>query len=601
MSTQTNLVAAAMPPTPQQQAFLASVAARLDECAHGQTGALVDDAATTLGVSRQTVQAWLKPHRHTDRKRRSDAGSTCLTLAEAHMVSAVIMEGTRMNGKRIVALKDAVAWLRANGHVIGGRIIDGETGEIGLLSESAIGRALEGYGLHPRQLLAPTPHQPLQSAHPNHTWQVDASVCVVFYLPNGGTGICDVKQAVHYKNKPDNLKAIEQFRVIRYVGTDHFSGAVRVKYYPHSESGEHTVRFLAWMMAPKGNRADPFHGAPLQVMVDPGATSAGLVKQFCRRMDVKLIVNQPGNPRAKGQVEQANNLWETRFESGLRFQQQRVKHFDDLNALADMFQLHFNATATHSRHGAARFAKWLEITAQQLRITADEATLLALATRAPTTCTVRGDLAIRFMGRLFDVKAVPGVRIRAKLLVHWHPFISETAMAVFTGEDGRETHLPLPEIALNSAGFQERAPVIGEDFKSLPDTDVDTNRKLLQQVASGTDSQKSALAARRAKGYVPFDGALNPFKAAEEAPAIAFLPRAGTPLDVATPEIVSRVLTVTDAALRLADELGDAWQPDYFAWLQKRYPGGIGEDQLDRLAAQLSGNGLDEVRDVKAG
>lgn len=591
-----------MPPTPQQQAMLAGFATRLETARHGERAAILGEAQAALGVSSQTAYRWLAPHRLGDRKRRADAGVTAVTLAEAQQVAAVIAAGPRMNGKRIVSLTDAVAWLRANGRVIGGRVIDDETGEVGQLSDTAISRALRSYRLHPGQLDAPTPHQPLSSPHPNHTWQVDASVCVVYYLPAGGVGLCDLKAAVHYKNKPENLKAIETFRVIRYVATDHYSGTLRVRYYPHSESGEHTVRFLAWLMAPKANPADPFHGAPLQVMVDPGATSAGLVKQFCRRLGITLIVNKPGNPRAKGQVEQGNNLWETKFESGLRFQQQRVRDFDDLNALADRFQLHFNATAIHTRHGKARFALWLTIAPAQLRITAPAATLLQLATREPATCTVRGDLAIRFMGRLFDVKAVPGVAVRGKLKVHWHPFIEQTAMAVFSDEDGRETHLPLPEITLNAAGFQTRAAEIGSEFKAMPDTAQDTNRKTLQRLMTGETTQESALAARRKKGFVPFDGALNPFAEAESAPAIPFLPRAGTPLAIEAPTVASRVISVTEAALRLADEMGEAWRADYFDWLQKRHPQGIGEDQLARLAAQWQGrDGETGARDVAAG
>ncbi|WP_054772764.1 hypothetical protein [Methylogaea oryzae] len=50
------------------------------------------------------------------------------------------------------------------------------------------------------------------------------------------------------------MQAIELFRVIRYVITDHCTNLTRWRYYPHSESGEHTVRFLAWAMRPRRTR-----------------------------------------------------------------------------------------------------------------------------------------------------------------------------------------------------------------------------------------------------------------------------------------------------------------------------------------------------------
>lgn len=591
----------AMPPSPQQQAMLADLAVKLDGCARGERSPIVTEAARTLGISVQTAHRWLAPHRLGSRKQRSDAGRCSISREEVALVATVLANGGRLNGKQNAAISDTAQVLRESGMVKLGHT-DADTGEIVAVSNSTVARALRRHVMHPEQLRMPSPHQTLSSPHPNHTWQVDASVCLVFYLPDGSAGMCALKDAEHYKNKPDNLKAIEQFRVIRYVGTDHTSGVIRVRYYPHAETGEHTVRFLAWLMAPKAARNDPFHGAPLNVMVDPGATSAGLVKQFCRRMAVNLIVNRPGNPRAKGQVEQANNLWENRFEWKLKFQQSRVRDFADLNKLAEMYQLHLNSTEVHSRHQRTRFAKWIEITAEQLRITAPEATLLELATREPKLCTVSGDLTVRFMNRVFRVHQLieHGVTVRGKVAVHWHPFIAGTAMAVIKGADGKETHIPLPEVLRDAHGFPLDAAEINSEFKSLPDTVADRNRKELARLAAGTDKLADALEAQRRKAFEPLGGALNPFAAAERAPVIPFLPRAGTPLEAtAAPVIAARVVSTTRAALVLRERLGDAWRAEFFDWLEKRYPDGIGEDQLDRLAAQWAKNG--EARDVAAG
>lgn len=590
-------------PTPQQHALLADLAVRLEATAHGERSPLIQHAARRLGVSAATVHRWLEAHRDSGRKQRSDAGQLCLTREEAVMVASYLNEGPRGNGKQIVTLVQAVAILRANQRIAAERI-DTATGEIFLLSESAIGRALRHYGLHPSQVRVPVPHQPLSSPHPNWCWQVDASVCVIYYLADGGAGLCELKQAVHYKNKPENLKAIEQFRVIRYVATDHCSGVLRVRYYPHSESGENTVRFLAWLMAPKVSLADPFHGAPKFVMVDPGATSAGLVRRFCTRLGVELIVNKPGNPRAKGQVEQGNNLWEIRFESGLRYVRGKVTDFASLNALADTYQLHLNATAIHSRTQTTRFAKWLEITAEQLRTTAPEAALLALATEAAETPKVSGELTVRFRGRTWSVRAVPGVTVKAKLDVHWYPFLADTAMAVVRDAEGRELHIPLDEVTTNAHGFPSTAATIGVEFKSPPQTVSVTHARELAQHAAGTQTLRDTDKVRKDKDFTPFDGAVNPYLEAETAPALTYLPRAGTPLDVAMPVTASRMLTATRAAMVLRERMGEEWRPEFFDFLQRRHADGISEEALERLAQQWdpeTAETTEEARHAAAG
>lgn len=586
-------------PTPQQHAALAAFAVRLEAAGHGERGAILAEASAALGVSTQTVHRWLAAHRYTGRKQRCDAGQLCLSREDATIVSTYLNETARAHGKQIGTLTQTVKILRANGMIKAERI-DTETGEVCLLSDAAIARALRHYQLHPEQLRQATPHQPLSSPHPNWCWQVDASVCVVYYLPDGGAGLCDLKQAVHYKNKPENLKAIEKFRVIRYVGTDHCSGVLRARYYPHSESGEHTVRFLAWLMAPKADLADPFHGAPNYLMVDPGATSAGLVRRFCDRCEIELIVNKPGNPRAKGQVEQGNNLWETRFESGLRFVRDKITDFASLNALADAYQLHMNAHEIHSRTKTTRFAKWLEITPEQLRITAPEEALLSLATEAAETPTVSGQLTVRFKGREWGVRHVPGVAVKGKVEVLWHPFVADTAMAVARDAEGRELHIPLEEVTYDANGFPSTAATIGVEFKSLPDTLAVTNAKEVARIAAGTETLAETEKVRRGKDYTPFNGAVNPYIEAETTPAVTYLPRAGTPLEAPMPETATRTLTATRAAMVLRERLGEAWQPAFFEFLQQRYAEGISEAALERLAEQWAQSAA-EVRHVAAG
>lgn len=607
--------ATATMPSPEQTRVAIETAARLDAAAHRGRGAIVAEAAARLGVSAQTLHAWMRPHRAATRKRRADYvpreaddAELALTRREADIIAAAIQEARRANNKQMMTLRKAIATLRRDGHIVAAHI-DHDTGEIGAtLSEAAISRAMQRYGVHPDQTGRPSAHQPKRTLHPNHEWQVDASVCVVYYLPGGGTEICETDPSVHYKNKPQNLAAIEAYRVIRYVVTDHTTGVVRWRYYPHSESGAHTVAFLAWAMAPKADRyRDPFHGAPLQIVVDPGATASGTVQRWCDRLGVKLLVTKRKNPRAKGQVEGANNLIELEFESGLRFQRQRVTDFRDLNRLAENYQLWWNATARHSRHGMTRFAAWSRIGAAELRVTEDEATLRALATEAPKTPTVTGDLTVAYKrGDIthWDVRGVPGLSVGDKVQVLWSPLVDAAhgtgigcAMAVTIDADtGRETYHRLRPILRDDWGFRADAPVSGEAHARMPETTAERTQKRLSRLATGAATERDDELARRRKDYRPLAGldsgrGFNPYREAEETPPQQWLPRAGTEHRTAAPRVEPALLDLIAAAERLSRAVraaGRPWGPEQYQWLAARHPGGVPEDRLDGLLAELT-------------
>src|SRR5690606_12990826 len=151
--------------------------------------------------------------------------------------------------------------------------VDLDTGEFTPLCTESIGRALRRYGVHPDQLSQPTPKSHLRSEHPNHVWQIDPSLCVLYYLPTqAGECLQVMDEAKFYKNKPANFRRIEKERVWRYVITDHTSGVIYVQYVLGAESGRNLVdAFIG--AAQKRGPADPFHGIPRAVMVDPGSAN----------------------------------------------------------------------------------------------------------------------------------------------------------------------------------------------------------------------------------------------------------------------------------------------------------------------------------------
>lgn len=54
-------------------------------------------------------------------------------------------------------------------------------------------------------------------------------MCVLYYLDRGGLAVMDKKE--FYKNKPQNVKRIANERVLRYLVTDHYSGAFYLHYF----------------------------------------------------------------------------------------------------------------------------------------------------------------------------------------------------------------------------------------------------------------------------------------------------------------------------------------------------------------------------------
>lgn len=203
------------------------------------------------------------------RKKRRDAGATSVSVDELRMISAYMQESHRNQGKKLAGLEQTLEVLRSNGAVTAARVNE-DTGELEPLSVSAISRALMQHGLHPKQLSQPTPKQRLASKHPNHVWQIDPSLCVLYYLPTQkGKCIQVMEEKEFYKNKPANIRKVEKERVWRYVITDHTSGWIYVHYVLGAESGQNLAEAFINAMQ-KRHPEDPVHGVPLMVMVDPG-------------------------------------------------------------------------------------------------------------------------------------------------------------------------------------------------------------------------------------------------------------------------------------------------------------------------------------------
>jgi hypothetical protein len=579
-------------------ARIEAAAAELLAAQHGTKAAIVARLAEQLAVSPQTAYRRLQAVTSSmrSRKRRNDAGRCAMTREETLKVAALVEETRRLTGSGTMPLDEVVAMARSNGLIDAGRV-DTSTGEFTPVSVSTVRRALRQHHVHPSQLAAPTPAAALSSPHPNWCWQIDASISRQFYLANAGAELMD--KAVFYHGKPKNFERISNRRLWRYITTDHASGDFDLFYVLGSESSTNLLSALIHAMTDCG---EGMHGVPHILMTDPGsAMTAATTRNLCAALGMRLQINQVGNARAKGQVENAHNLVERHFEAGLKLRQPVVS-LEEINTLAQQWLRAFRATRLHTRTRMTRRDGWMRITPEQLVLAPPVEVLRALANTDPKPCTVR-DCRIKFRGARYDVSGIDGLINGEKILVVANALDDSATVRVLREDaDGQPVHVLAPRVVEDDWGFVQGAAQIGTAYKSPRETPADAARKELERLAMDVQSDAEAIAARRAK-RLAFGGRLDPHKHLRDAPVAPALPRAGTPADIQVPAtVVARreepaairpefpPLNPVDAARTLkplVERAGGTWSAELYQRTAERWPGGLPVDQVEAWAAEL--------------
>ena len=564
---------------------------------HGQKESIYRTACEELQISRATLLRKLNETTWRERrKQRSDAGSTSLSREEALVISGTLMESRRNNNKQLYSLGRAVKALRANGMIQAGRV-DAQTGEFYPLSDDAIRRALYAFRLHPDQLLKPTPALELASLHPNHVWELDASICVLYYLKNPNkhgrqardTGLRIMERDTFYKNKPKNLERIVNDRVWSFEIADHTTHWIYAEYRFGGESAQNFLEVMINAMQDRRseNNGDVLCGVPEILFTDPGsALGAAPLLNMCHALGIKCIQHKARNARATGAVEKARDILERDFEAGLKFV--RVDDIDTLNDLVRQWRIAFNGKAIHSRYGTNRTAKWLEIvTTGKLVLPPPVDVCRELAISAPETRTVTNKLRIKFRSQEFSVSTVPGANVGDELLVARNPWHENEARVIVTGEDGFETYYPVMAIEKDQWGYAVDAPVIGERYQTLPQSDAEVNRQEVEQAVYGTQTKEETEQARKAR-ELPFGGRFNPYIEQENPALPAYLPHRGRASDVRTPlpEERRNPLEVVRMLRESFKAQGKTWRGEYYIQLSQRYPEGVPVSEIDAITAE---------------
>ena len=579
---------------------LRQIAQRLHAAQHGEQKAIVADAAALQGCSVATLYRRLQTYAGwaSGRKVRADKGYTAQGQEAIEMVGALEKNATRQNGKITMHTPTAISIAAANGYQI-------------MVSADRFQRILKAQHLDAATQRRAAPHTQLRSLHPNHVHQVDPSLCVVYYL-RGKQHIIQDKD--FYKNKLDRLSKVD-FKCWRYTLVDHTTGYVLVRYYAaRAELTINLFDFLIWCWTRQPGR--PFCGAPEMLIWDKGsANTSAAIKNVLTALKVRAEEHMAGNPRAKGSVESGNNLVETHFECRLRAEP--VADVEALNAAAQIWSNAYNANliphvdcALH-RNGVrigARADLWLTIRQEQLRIPPALDICSRLLEGKIETRKVRGDLTVSYKhptaerSSLYDLRHIDGVVVGDELEIS-PLLLGDCAVIVrVPSAHGVVEHELAPVVGFDAFGFRQDAPTIGVDYRSAPDTAVETAGKKLDRIAHGANGRSvDEITKAKAKGERPFEGRIDAHSHLAAIQLPAYMQRRGEAID--TPRqaaLVTKPLSHVEAAMALKHLLGEAWTSAMYQSLETLFPDGVPEAEIEALAARFRSAGADPTQFANA-
>lgn len=506
------------------------------------------------------------------RKPRKDKGQakSGVTKEQVTYVAALVEKTGRENKGGILPVEAAMEIA-----------FDEDILDRGQVSVSTMQRLLRQYQMDKERMKDPTPHTPLRSLHPNHVHAVDSSVCIQYYLKKGGLAVMDERD--FYKNKPDAFAKIKE-KLIRVVLADHFSGAFYFHYYvAGGETGADLWDFLQRAWRPKADPRLPFHGVPKLLLADGGSPvrSTRALRTAIQRLGVEIPQGRPYNPRRQGGAESAHNQIEEWFETKLRIQP--AHSVEDLNAWKEDFLVWHQATRIHTRHGMTRTACWLSIRPEEHLRELPDGEVLEVLCEAPQECTVMNN-RIRYRGAEFNVKHLPGIHQRAKVVAHVNPYRWQRERVIDVAwNDARYEVAAIERLEPLQGGFEAGAAIIGQEYKAQPLTASQRAKEEIEQIA-GTAGKKG----------VPFAGTRVFGHYADKVPAnVVPIPRAGTPLEVGR-EIVAKRVPIIELfkRIRLA---GVTIEPALNAGLREAFGESVEVGVADAVAAAIA-----EGRDWRA-
>lgn len=574
------------------------LARRLEAAGHGARTTLITEAAGHYGISQQTLYRKLGAVGWTSgRKARADKGTT--SVSESALVALAGMQkvAVRDNGKQTLHTPLAVSLADASGIEVP-------------VSAAQVNRLLRARKQDVKSQQMERPVTEMRAAYPNHTHEVDPSLCLLYYM-RGHQYLMEERK--FYKNKLENFAKVK-LKVWRYVAYDRASGCLAVRYFEAAgENQRNLFDFLTWAWSRKLEIS--WWGVPKMLLWDKGsANSAGAILNFLDALEVEALTHEAGNARSKGGVENGNNLVEVGLESRLRFSP--VDSVEELNAMAVLWQEAYNANSLPRldtrirREGippTARYALWQKIRAEQLRELPDIELCRAYLLGREDTRKVRPNLTITFRhpqgdsARTYDVDALPGVVAGCEVTVRPLVFGNLAIQITVPRYDGEALHYRLePTREYDEFGQLATAPIIGERYAAKAHTDIERAARAIDMATWGTANREDAKKAKD-RGDTPFATTtpINSLAHLADIPRANWMPRKGTPIELAHRLVEEQPLGVAEAckALIARGVPGDGLYPR----ITQRYPDGVPPGDLDALVAELLEKTAAPLRAVAGG
>lgn len=551
----------------------------LNAARHGEQTAQVEAFADRIGKKACTVWRWLKDHAgyQSGRKKRADAGSTSVPIATLEMMASMKREAVRGNGNKTLPTGVAMNILHKNGVEI-------------TVSKSRYNAIMREKNLDVDSIMAARTTITTRPKHVNQVYQVDPSLCVIYYM-HGKQFI--MRDEEFYKNKPGNYAKV-LLKVWRYVRWEQASSSVDVRYFEAAgENQESLFEFLHYTMSKQPNRLS--FGVPATLEMDKGSanTSHGILN-WMDAMGVEVITHAAGHSWAKGGVEGANWLVETHFESRLKFEP--VESVEQLNASASAWVRDFNANAIPhvecrvkraSGEPLVRDDLWQLImrTPEHLIEIPDISVCKYFLHGKQDTRQVR-DYFISFVhpeikkSRQYDLRPWAEYLANKMEVKVWPLLLKNGALRIEIPRIGSEALLVevQADSAFDAFGNSMTAQEKGE-YRASPYSLTEAADKRLAQVAYGEDATRDSAEVSRAKQQRPFahlnDGkglVAHSHLGKEQLPQ-RLLP-AATALNTAD-IAVARGNKVEFPPLSLVEfsrSMGDDWCKEFAAVVKQRYP-----------------------------
>ena len=573
--------------SPEACDYVRQLARRLDDAAHGTGTHLVREAGQFLGLSVATVYRHLKAVAgwSSGRKARSDKGSTSVSPEALVTMGAAQRESISAGGKQRLFTTTARGILEQNGHTFG-------------VSNGHINKLLRDRRLNVAAQRVAEPVQAQRAPHPNHTHQIDPSLCAIYYL-KGRQYI--IREDEFYKNKLDKIAQLK-FKVYRYVCYDRASGMLIPWYCEAAGETQHNLfQFLMFAWGQQEGRL--MHGVPKVLLWDKGsANQATAVRSLLDALGVHHIAHRTGNARAKGGVENGNNIVEVQFESRLKFQP--VQSVEELNAAAFAWANAYCANLIPGQDTrlrriglpapTARLDLWQLITAEQVRVLPTLEVCQAFMRSKAEDRQVRGDQSVTFRhpsaGRTlpYSLKGFDGINVGDTVQVRGLIY-GECAIQVQVDRYNGEPLLYRvePTVDFDAYGQAVAAAVTGDEYRSAPHTEAQKAAKAMDEAAYPGMTGDEIKAARD-KRATPFGGKMDTHGYLQHIEHPAYLQRQGSEIDTpahAAP-VGPEMLAPEMAMLRIAPAIGRNLTPEEYAFFMRRYADGVPEDQVAALIAQ---------------